>query len=140
MPLDTKTMATSTGSEISAVWVLPAALQQLQECGESALVEELIVIFQTDTADRLEVLARAVEAADYAATRQEAHTIKGSALQVGAIRMADVCREMEVEARKPAPEELPRLFQTLLRRFEEVREVFATGPRSAADGPPSHGE
>jgi two-component system, cell cycle response regulator DivK len=86
--------------------VLPAALRQLQECGETTLVEELIVIFESDTAERLEVLARAVETADYATARQEAHTIKGSALQVGAAPFAEACRQMEMEARKEAPSDL----------------------------------
>lgn len=140
MPLDSKNMGSDVGSEFSDVWVLPAALQQLEECGEAELVEELIGIFQTDTASRLEVLARAVEASDYPVARQEAHTIKGSALQVGAIRMAEICRQMEMEARKPLPEELAPLLRALLRSFDEVRGVFAAGRRSAADGPPSHGE
>jgi HPt (histidine-containing phosphotransfer) domain-containing protein len=127
------------GSEFSGAWVLPAALQQLQECGEELLVEELIDIFQTDTALRLEVLRRAVETADLTTTRTEAHTIKGSALQVGAVKVADVCREMEIEARQVQPAELATLMRALLSSFEEVCGVLATR-RPAADGPPYHGQ
>jgi HPt (histidine-containing phosphotransfer) domain-containing protein len=140
MALESKSMGCNVAGEISDVWVLPAALQQLEECGEAALVEELIAIFQTDTASRLETLARAVEAADGVGTRTEAHTIKGSALQVGASRMADLCRQMEVEARKVPPENLAPLFHALLRSFDEVRGVMAARCGSAMDGPPSHGE
>src|ERR1700683_3386434 len=112
-------MGTNISSHFSDVWVLPAALRQLQEGGEGVLVEELIAIFETDAAERLDVLARALEAADYPTVRQEAHTIKGSALQVGANRVADVCRQMELEARKPQPADLVPLFRALLGSFEE---------------------
>ncbi|MEI9972682.1 MAG: Hpt domain-containing protein [Ignavibacteriota bacterium] len=103
MHLDSKRIDVRFGSEFSDVWVLPAALQQLQQCGEDLLVEELIAIFQTDTAERLEVLGRAVESADLTTARTESHTIKGSALQVGALKVAEICREMESQARQAQP-------------------------------------
>jgi HPt (histidine-containing phosphotransfer) domain-containing protein len=140
MQLDSKSMESSIGSEFSGVWVLPAALRQLEECGEADLVEELIAIFQTDTAERLALLGRAVEMADYATTRAEAHTIKGSALQVGAVRVADVCRQMEVEARNAQPTGLAPMFRTLLQSFDEVRGVFAARRLPANDGRPYHGQ
>jgi HPt (histidine-containing phosphotransfer) domain-containing protein len=140
MQLDSKSMESSIASEFSDAWVLPAALQQLEECGEAVLVQELIDIFQTDTAERLELLARAVATADYATARAEAHTIKGSALQVGAVRVADVCRQMEVEARKAQAVDLSPLFRALLRSFDEARAVIAARRLTAADGPPYHGQ
>ena len=82
-----ETLKSNTGSDVSGAWVLPAALRQLEECGENDLVEELIAIFETDTAERLETLARAVETADYSTARQEAHTIKGSCGMVGALEL-----------------------------------------------------
>ena len=140
MQLDGKSMESSIGSEFSGVWVLPAALRQLEECGEADLVEELIDIFQTDTAERLELLARAVESGDYATTRAEAHTIKGSAMQVGAVRVAEVCRQMEVEARNAQPAGLAPMFRALLTSFNEVRGVFAARRLPANGGPPYHGQ
>ncbi|HUB79701.1 MAG TPA: Hpt domain-containing protein [Bryobacteraceae bacterium] len=132
-------MESNTDSDVHDAWILPAALRQLQECGETALVEELIAIFQTDTAARLETLARAVAASDYAVARQEAHTIKGSALQVGAVRFADFCRQMELEARKPDPADLAPLLSAAVRSFDEVRSVFAARG-SGMDGSPHNGQ
>jgi HPt (histidine-containing phosphotransfer) domain-containing protein len=147
MQLDSTSMQSNIASEFSGAWILPAALQQLQECGEAALVEELIVMFETDTAERLELLARAVEAADHAGVRRESHTIKGSALQVGAVRVADVCRRMEdvcrqteVEARKPQPDDMALMFRALIRSFDEVRAVFAARRGLAIDGRHYHGQ
>src|ERR1700691_831510 len=104
-------MGSSVGN--SDVLVLPAALRQVQEGGEGGLVEELISIFQSDGAERLEILARALDAADYSTVKREAHTIKGSALQVGANRVAEVCRQMEAEARQPQPQALVQMHRAL---------------------------
>jgi HPt (histidine-containing phosphotransfer) domain-containing protein len=133
-------MECNIGRESSDAWVLPAALVQLEDCGETELVEELIAIFQTDTASRLEVMARAVQAADYPVVRQEAHTIKGSSLQVGAVHVAAICLQLEMEARKPVPGELDALFGALLRTFDEVRDVIAARRRPAAQGSALHGK
>jgi HPt (histidine-containing phosphotransfer) domain-containing protein len=123
----------------SEVLVLPAAFRQLLDGGESSLVEELIVIFQEDAAERLSLLARAVDAADYSTIRQEAHTIKGSALQVGANRVAEASRQVEVEARKPEPENLVPLYRALVGSFEEVRGVIAAR-HAAGDGSLFYGQ
>jgi len=139
MPLDSNSMERNIGSEFARTWVLPATLRQLEECGETDLVAELIAIFQTDTASRLEILAQAVETADYTTARQEAHTIKGSALQVGADSLAELCRQMEVEARKPQPEGLIPLFREMLRSFDEICGLIAAG-RGPANGSRHYGE
>jgi hypothetical protein len=46
-------------------------------------------------------------------------------LQVGANRLADHCRQVEMEARKARPDSLVPLFRVVLRSFEEVRGVIA---------------
>jgi HPt (histidine-containing phosphotransfer) domain-containing protein len=126
MPLDTKNTGMNTGSEFPAVWVIPAALRQLADSGDAELVEELIAIFQTDTAERLEVMRRAIDARDFVAVGAEAHTIKGSAVQVGANRLAEFCRQMELEVRKNPPVDLARPFAMLLASFDEVCGVIAS--------------
>jgi len=72
--------------------------------------------------------------------RTEAHTIKGSALQVGANRVAESCRRLEAEARQARSEDLVPLFRALLGSFDEVRGVIAARGKPAADGPPSYGQ
>ena len=139
MPFN-KSIDCSPGSGTSDLLVLPAALRQLQECGETELVEELIVIFQSDTASRLEVLARALATADNATARQEAHTIKGSALQVGAVPFAEACRQMEMEARKDAPSDLAPLLRAMRRSFDEVRGALAARHPFETDGPSPNGQ
>ena len=134
MAIDIKSREHNIGNQPSEVWVLPAALRQLEESGEAPLVDELIAMYEEDTVERLELLSRALESADYLTARQESHTIKGSSLQVGASRVADACLRIELELRKPQPEGLVPLFQALLRSFEEFRGVIAARSGSAPDG------
>jgi HPt (histidine-containing phosphotransfer) domain-containing protein len=131
--LDIKSSGTNASRDFPAVWIVPEALQQLIECGDTELVAELVAIFQTDTASRLEVLGRAVAAGDYDGVRIEAHTIKGSALQVGANRVSEVCRQMEMEARKSPPAELDWLFSRLRASFDEVCGVMAAQKESTGE-------
>lgn len=134
MAIDIKSREHNIGNQPPEVWVLPAALRQLEECGEAPLVDELIAMYEEDTVERLELLSRALETADYLTARQESHTIKGSSLQIGAVRVAETCLRMELELRKPQPEGLVPLFQALLLSFEAFRGVIAARSGSAADG------
>jgi HPt (histidine-containing phosphotransfer) domain-containing protein len=140
MQLDQKTIDVLNRGELSAAWVLPVALQQLHECGEDALVEELIEMFQVDTASRLEVLRRAVETADCLIAGTEAHTIKGSALQIGAVKVAEVCLQMETVARQGQPAILPVLMRALIVSFDDVCRVLSARRPVPADGSPYHGQ
>jgi HPt (histidine-containing phosphotransfer) domain-containing protein len=124
MPQESQTNATN-GCDLPAVWVVPTALRQLVECGDGEWVEELIAEFQTDTASRLDLLSQAVANADCGAVRRIAHAIKGSAAQIGADRLADTCRQMELEGAKVQPVDLVRLFRTLMQGFEQVRVAIA---------------
>jgi HPt (histidine-containing phosphotransfer) domain-containing protein len=127
MPLDTQGSGLNAGCDSPVVWEFPEALRLLAECGDTGLVEELVAIFQADTIARLKVLGRAVAAGDLDVVRAEAHSIKGSALQVGAGRVAELCKQMEIEARKPAPQELFSLLVRTEQRFDEVCRAMA-GP------------
>src|SRR5690348_11591104 len=110
MALDRKASEISDDGAHPAIWVLPAALQQLVECGDAELVDELITIFQSDTRERLETLRQFVTAVDLPNVATEAHSIKGSTIQIGANRMAAWCWQVELAAKKNIPADLPNLF------------------------------
>jgi HPt (histidine-containing phosphotransfer) domain-containing protein len=109
----------------AAVWAVPEALQQLADGGDGELVEELIAMFQTDTASRLQVMQQAVGIQDFATVSAEAHTIKGSSLQMGADQLAELCRQMEQESRKAMPADLTLPLGRMMSCFDEVCRVIA---------------
>ena len=79
-------------------WTLPDALLELALGGDRDIVAEVLALFQSDTQSRIGMLREAVESGDRPRARSQAHSLKGSALQVGATALAESCREMELAA------------------------------------------
>lgn len=82
----------------TAAWTLPDELRLLAEFGDVDTVREVIAVFQSDTEKRILKIRTAITAADAPQVRAEAHAIKGSAGQVGAMTVSNVCRQIEVAA------------------------------------------
>jgi two-component system sensor histidine kinase/response regulator len=67
------------------------------------IAERLVELFEDSTPALLEQLSNAVHAGDDDAVHRLAHTLKGSCQNVGATRMATLCRSLEEPgARAPA--------------------------------------
>ena len=70
-------------------------LAGLRELGDPGLVAELAGMFVGDAAERLGELRRAVEAGDAGAVERAAHTLKGSAGNMGAGGMARISSDLQ---------------------------------------------
>jgi HPt (histidine-containing phosphotransfer) domain-containing protein len=77
-------------------------------------VAELIAVYLRDTRSRLAALHEAVARVDAEALRGIAHSLKGSSSQIGAEQMAQLCADLEEQARTA---DLADAAQTL-RRLE----------------------
>jgi HPt (histidine-containing phosphotransfer) domain-containing protein len=106
-------------SESKCGWTPPKLLRELAADG-SGLETELIEAFKTDTATRLQRLHSAAANADAARLRMEAHTIKGSARQMGADAIASMCQEIELAAIEAPPWRLAERVDRLEAHFAEV--------------------
>jgi signal transduction histidine kinase/DNA-binding response OmpR family regulator len=83
-----------------------AVLRSLaRDVGDEANVEEICALFLAETGPRLLEIERAAEHRDAEALRVSAHTLKGSAVNVGAIAVASAAAELERLAGRE-PEEL----------------------------------
>ena len=91
-------------------WVLPEELRYLALSGDTQVVGELIALFKKDVAARLQLLREAVMTDDLATGAAQAHSIKGSAVQMGALQLAATCRHMELDAANHVKENLQRLL------------------------------
>jgi HPt (histidine-containing phosphotransfer) domain-containing protein len=65
----------------------------------------MIVSFISRGMDRLGALRRALAVADHKALADAAHELKGSAGTIGAVRVAELCRQLENSARVGVPPE-----------------------------------
>jgi CheY-like chemotaxis protein len=87
-----------------------AALRDLQGAGRPDLLAELIAVYLRDSPPRLAALHEAVRHADAEALQREAHRLKGSSSQIGAVQVARLCAELEGHVRTA---DLTRAAETL---------------------------
>jgi HPt (histidine-containing phosphotransfer) domain-containing protein len=96
----------------------------LAEAGDESLVQEVLSVYRTDTAERMAKLKAAVAREDRAMVKNQAHAIKGSSGQVGAVEVAAHCRELELGAMTAAPEVLRDLVGRAEAALVEVLRVM----------------
>jgi HPt (histidine-containing phosphotransfer) domain-containing protein len=53
-----------------------------------------------------------------------AHSFKGSASNMGAVRLAALCQELESDAKDKSPAEIVKLVAEISGEFAEVRPVY----------------
>jgi two-component system sensor histidine kinase/response regulator len=87
------------------------------------IVERLVALFADSTPPLLAQISDAVDASDDDAVRRLAHKLKGSCQNVGASRMAALCRALEDPgaARGPISEELRAVYPETL---DEIRTML----------------
>ncbi len=70
-------------------------LRALAHAGNAGLLDKLQASFARDTPGRLQALRAAVAAGDADAVAFNAHTLKGSAANLGAVQVVHVCGQIE---------------------------------------------
>jgi CheY-like chemotaxis protein len=101
-----------------------------------ALLEELVELFQESTPARLMELREALKRRDAKTMREVAHTINGTAGQLGAVRMTQTCASIETLARagslKGTRELLDQLDRDFARACSDLLVLAGEGFRQCA--------
>ncbi len=108
-------------------WTLPEELRQLAETGEAGLVEEVLSVFQSDSAERIGAMRAACAREDRAEIRKQAHALKGSSGQVGAAGLAARCRALELAAATASAAEVAEMVDGISREFDVVSRQIGSG-------------
>ena len=98
-----------------------ATLRQLSEPGGPDVVAEVFAIFLEETPRRLDDIDAAMEIGNVNQVHRLAHSLKGSAGNIGARAMFDACRALDEEARTGRSERLPGLAAAVGAEFERVK-------------------
>ncbi|MBW8750355.1 MAG: PAS domain-containing protein [Propionibacteriales bacterium] len=115
-------------------------LEELAEMGGAAvpLIQRAIDTFVDGAATMLEVLQRSLAADDAALVRSTAHRLKGSAANLGAVRVADLAFELEeraehgdLEGAEPLLQELAGVIQATTAALADYRFASPDEARSA---------
>jgi len=98
-----------------------AALDELVEMtgGDRAFLVDLIDTFVADGEAMIGELNAALAAGDDAGLLRPAHSLKSNAASFGAVRLADLCRSVEADAREGVVPEAAA-------RVEAIRDELAT--------------
>jgi HPt (histidine-containing phosphotransfer) domain-containing protein len=82
---------------------------------------KLLKTFASDSASRVAAIRQAAAATDSDALRRAAHSFKGSSGNMGALRLAELCRQIEELARDGAAARCPPLVDKLVEEYAYVQ-------------------
>jgi len=99
-------------------------LKELREPGQPDPLRELVDLFVRDARPRLEAMSQALATSDLAKLAAASHTLKGSASNLGARRLAQLCASLEKQARAGQPQKAARTLAEVHNEFARVRELL----------------
>ncbi len=110
---------------------VPLDFGRLEEIagGDRDFSRELVTLFLEDTACHLDTLATAIEHGEPEVVREVAHTVKGSASNVGAEPIRGLAYEMEQRGRNRELSGVGALLALMRGELERVREAAEEGVR-----------
>jgi HPt (histidine-containing phosphotransfer) domain-containing protein len=99
-----------------------AAIERLREIGDGdvSFLKEVFSAFESDTTQRLVALRTTLTAGDFTGLKRAAHTIKGSALNVGASVLAASSLQLEQMAGAGKSEGAAELIGRIEEEFKRV--------------------
>ena len=98
-----------------------AAIRSLGAPDEPDVYAEVAHLFLIDMPVQLSALAAAIAAADSESVWRIAHRLRGSTLEMGVVRMAPLCAEIEQAARAGSLADAADQAERLDREFATVR-------------------
>jgi HPt (histidine-containing phosphotransfer) domain-containing protein len=97
--------------------------EKIQLDGEPDLIVELIDLYLEDARRRLAVMKLSVTQRNWLSLNREAHSVRGSSGNLGALKMALICDEIEgLESRDPFA--IEALLACLEQELEQVLHIF----------------
>lgn len=121
-----------------AMWEPPAWLHEVAP-DDDGFMAELIDVFKAATKASLQQMRTALTTVDVPRLRSEAHRTKGSAKQLGAAALAELCQELEIASSLMPVSRLAELVDRIQERFDETGRAMTsysngknTSDRSAA--------
>jgi len=114
---------TQVSSEALTVLDL-SVIEAMRSLGEADVFAEIAHMFLEDVPPDLSALGAAIASGSAASVAQIAHSLRGDALGIGAIRMVPVCAAIECAARAGSLKEAAACAGRLEREFEAMREAL----------------
>jgi HPt (histidine-containing phosphotransfer) domain-containing protein len=101
-----------------------ANLKELELQGATNLVAKLIQIYLESSLQLIETLREAVNLKNIAALHSAAHTLKSASATLGAAGLAQLCRELECDAREKSTVKAPELLEKIQMEHHNVHSAL----------------
>lgn len=105
---------------MSVIHLDEAVLGALQEVME----QEYPLLLDTFLSDSRVRLQQLHAASDVEALSQAAHSLKGSSSNMGAVQLAELCRQLEQQADRLSPEQIVQLLQAITDEMAIVQRLY----------------
>ncbi len=100
--------------------VVVASLRQLTPPGEPDVLTEVLNLFLDEAPKRMERLRDAWQDRNTAELQRSAHSLKGSAGNIGARRMYDICKQLDERGKASDFSGAKHLIEALAGEFDRV--------------------
>ena len=100
------------------------AILHLRKVGGSKLVKEMIALFLEHAPKKLEGITQGASLRDWKAVEKNAHSLKSSAANLGAMKMHQLCEALEHNAKNQEIDSIPVFVEKLQDEFIHVRETL----------------
>jgi two-component system sensor histidine kinase/response regulator len=101
-------------------------LKELREPGQADPLQELIALFLKDADPRVLIMDEACRTNDMARLASASHTVKGSASNLGARRLALLCATLERQSREGDSAQAAKTLSEVKTEFAKVRAVLSS--------------
>ena len=105
-----------------------ADLRSLQTDEDADFFVRLLKVFLSTTDEKLSNIERAISLKDFAKIASESHSLKSSCLNIGALTMAPLCKELEHIGKSARHEDLQRIYSALCAEWPSVKKEILSLP------------
>ncbi|MEN9572305.1 MAG: hypothetical protein RL514_160 [Verrucomicrobiota bacterium] len=126
---ESSTPSPTPGADATLDFSVLATLRDLSEPGQPDPVVELIDLFLEDAPDRLHAMQTSLDRRDAEALKIAAHSLKGSARNLGAKPLGRICAELEHQTAAADWDNALLTLKAIGQEFEKLRAILAAEKR-----------
>jgi HPt (histidine-containing phosphotransfer) domain-containing protein len=101
-----------------------ARLRELDPTGEGKLLQRVLQAFESSVARLLPQLKEARAAGDLPTVRHVAHTMKSSSASIGALKLSQLCTDIELMVRESRTEGLDEALDAMIAQLDIVPDAL----------------
>jgi len=101
-----------------------AVINQRRSDVGAELIPEIINAYLAEIPSRVETIIRAVPPGDFSLLEKEAHTLKSSSASVGAMRLADIAKDLECAGREQDLRKIEISIKVLTELSDQTRDAL----------------